>query len=86
MSTPSTAADRDADGGSKGQPKRNIFARIALYVRQIIDEMRKVVWPTRSELVQYTIVVLIFLAIIMAYIVGIDQVFERLVGWLFGSE
>lgn len=85
MSTSSTAADRGA-GRDQNRRKGNIFARIALYVRQIVDEMRKVVWPTRNELVQYTIVVLIFLCIVMAYILGVDELFKRLVDWLFSSS
>lgn len=85
MSTPSTAADRGAGRGAQDRPKGNIFARILLYVRQVIDEMRKVVWPTRHELTQYTIVVLIFLCVVMAYILGVDEVFKRLVEWLFAS-
>ena len=30
--------------------KRNVFARIALFFRQVVDELRKVVWPTTGEL------------------------------------
>lgn len=87
MSTPSTAADRGAGRGAQDNPKKgNIFARVVLYVRQIIDEMRKVVWPTRHELTQYTIVVLVFLCVVMAFILGVDEVIKRLVDWLFGGD
>ncbi|WP_018156936.1 preprotein translocase subunit SecE [Demetria terragena] len=85
MSTSSTATDSGAGSDAQGPKKGNIFARFFLYVRQVIDEMRKVVWPTRNELVQYTIVVVIFLCIVMAYIIGVDEVFKRLVSWLFSE-
>lgn len=86
MSTPSTAADRGAGRGAQDGRQRNIFARILLYIRQIVDELRKVVWPTRHELTQYTIVVLVFLCVVMAFILGVDELCKRLVSWLFGGE
>ncbi len=32
----------------------NIFSRIALFYRQVINELRKVVWPSRNMLTTYT--------------------------------
>jgi preprotein translocase subunit SecE len=54
-----------AASSSKGRPakkdaKASFFARIALFVRQIIGELKKVVAPTRKELINYTLVVLVF--------------------------
>ena len=37
--------------------------RLALFFRQVVAELRKVIWPTRSELLTYTIVVLVFVLI-----------------------
>ncbi|YAL83877.1 preprotein translocase subunit SecE [Dermacoccaceae bacterium W4C1] len=86
MSASSTAADRGADSDAQDKPKGNIFARIWLFIRQVIGEMRKVVWPTRNELVQYTTVVVIFIVLVMLYVVGLDQLIQRGVSWLFGSD
>ena len=36
------------------------FGRVALFLRQVVAELRKVVTPTRRELISYTGVVLIF--------------------------
>jgi preprotein translocase subunit SecE len=51
----STADERDpraSDRGSRGaKAKRGFFARIALFFRQVVSELRKVVRPTRSELI-----------------------------------
>ncbi|WP_291051159.1 preprotein translocase subunit SecE [Herbiconiux sp.] len=58
--------------------KRNPFARIALFIRQVFTELKKVVTPTRRELISYTLVVLVFVVIMMAIVVGLDQLF----GWL----
>ena len=40
--------------------KKGLIARILLFYRQVVAEMRKVVWPTRNELITYTIVVMVF--------------------------
>ncbi len=87
MTNTSTAAGRGATRGpsTKGDGKGGLFARIALFVRQVITEIRKVVPPTRDQLVDYTLVVVAFLVVVMAYVVGLDQVFTRLIKWAFGG-
>nr|WP_269813078.1 preprotein translocase subunit SecE [Ornithinimicrobium sediminis] len=52
---------------------------------QVMAELRKVVRPTQRELITYTIVVMVFVSVIMAYVFGLDQVFTRLVGFVFGG-
>ena len=65
--------------------RRGPFARIALFVRQVIAELRKVVTPTRRELLSYTGVVLVFVVIMMAIVSGLDFGFSALVNFLFGD-
>jgi preprotein translocase subunit SecE len=65
--------------------RRNPFARIALFIRQVFAELRKVVTPTRRELISFTVVVLVFVIIMMALVWGLDQVFGWLVLWVFGT-
>ena len=65
--------------------RRNPFARIALFIRQVFGELKKVVTPTRRELLSFTTVVLIFVAIMMAIVWGLDQVFSLLVVYVFGT-
>ncbi len=48
------------------------------FVRQAISELRKVVWPTGSQLTQYFVVVLIFVMFMIALVSVLDFVF----GWL----
>jgi preprotein translocase subunit SecE len=66
--------------------KRGPFARIALFIRQVFGELRKVVTPTRKELLSYTGVVLVFVIIMMAIVFGLDQLFGWLVILAFGSS
>ena len=65
--------------------RRSPFARIALFIRQVFTELRKVVTPTRRELFSYTGVVLVFVVIMMAIVYGLDQLFSLGVTWLFGN-
>ena len=59
-------------------------AAVSLFVRQILDELRKVVRPTRHELTTYTSVVIVFVTVVMMYVWGLDQLCIKLVGLLFG--
>lgn len=61
------------------------FGSISLFVSQIIDELRKVVRPTRHELLTYTSVVIVFVAVIMMFVFGLDTLFTKLVLWVFGG-
>ena len=51
----------------------------------MIAELRKVIWPTRRELITYTTVVLVFVIVIMAYVGVLDLAFGRLVLAVFGN-
>ena len=61
------------------------FGFIALFMSQILDELRKVVRPTRHELVTYTSVVIVFVSVVMGLVWGFDQVFVKLIGLAFGK-
>ncbi|MGF0115752.1 preprotein translocase subunit SecE [Promicromonospora sp. Marseille-Q5078] len=73
-------------GAASGTGKRpHLFARIALFVRQVVAELRKVVTPTRSELINYTIVVLVFVTVVMLFVTALDYVIGLGVLALFGD-
>ena len=79
-----------AASSSKGRPAKNadksgFFARIALFVRQVIGELKKVVAPTRKELINYTLVVLVFVAVMMVIVSLLDIGFGTAVSWVFGG-
>ena len=65
--------------------RRGPFSRIALFLRQVVNELKKVVTPTRRELFSYTGVVLAFVIIMMALVYGLDYGFGWLVAWVFGN-
>ncbi len=71
--------------GTGGNPLSRLVGSIALFVSQILDELRKVVRPTRSELWNYTLVVIVFVTAMMAITAGVDYGFTKLVGLAFGA-
>ena len=77
--------DRGSGGhGRKDQAKGSVFSRIGLFIRQVIAELRKVIWPTRKELIAYTVVVIVFVGIMAAIVAGFDYVFTQGVLAIFG--
>jgi preprotein translocase subunit SecE len=79
----SQTASAERDHG-KDTSRPNLFARIALFFRQVIAELRKVNWPTRRELTTYTIVVLVFAVIFAAIVLLEDLGFGKLMFQIFG--
>ena len=53
------------------------------FYRQIVAELRKVVWPTQQQLITYFIVVLVFVLVIMTIVSLLDLAFGRLVFKVF---
>jgi preprotein translocase subunit SecE len=66
------------------EEKLGLFARVGLFYRQILSELKKVVWPTRKQLSTYTAVVLVFVMFVIAFVSLIDLVLTKLVFWVFG--
>lgn len=54
------------------------------FFREVAAEMRKVAWPTRQEVVAYSIVVLVATIVIGGLVYGMDQLFSKGVLKLFG--
>ena len=64
--------------------KPNIFMRIGLFIKQIIDELRKVVTPTSKELFFWALAVFIFVLFLMALVTCMDFGLGKLTLWIFG--
>ncbi|MBQ0986205.1 preprotein translocase subunit SecE [Streptomyces sp. F63] len=89
IDTPESGRSDEADeqkkvrrGGKRG--KKGPLGRLALFYRQIVAELRKVVWPTRNQLTTYTTVVIIFVVIMIALVTVIDFGFAEAVKYVFG--
>jgi preprotein translocase subunit SecE len=68
----------------KSAPRQNPFVFVWNFLKQVVAELRKVIWPNRKQMISYTTVVLVFLVFMVALIGGVDLGFAKLVGWVFG--
>jgi preprotein translocase subunit SecE len=56
------------------------------FYRQIVAELRKVVWPSQQQLITYFIVVVTFVLLVMAFVSLLDLGFGKLVFAVFGGK
>ncbi len=81
-------ADPERGGNRRGdeadrRPGR--LRRIVLFYKQVVAELRKVIWPTRHELLTYTSVVLVFVLFMVAIVSVYDFAFSQGVLKVFGG-
>jgi preprotein translocase subunit SecE len=77
--TATKTAKKSADG-----PSRNPFIFVWTFLQQVVAELRKVIWPNRKQMINYTAVVLVFLAFMVALIGLVDLGLAKLVMLVFG--
>lgn len=66
-----------------GEAKRR--TGLLLFLRQVVEELRKVVWPSRRDLLSYTGVVLVFVVVMMLFVSLLDYGIGKLILLVFGS-
>jgi preprotein translocase subunit SecE len=76
------AAEKRSGGGRAS--KRASRTTPALFFRQMVGELRKVIWPTRNMLVTYTVVVVVFVVVMATIVTLLDLGFTKLVFELYG--
>ena len=78
-------SDSKAVRGSRGgsSPKRT---SLPVFYRQVVAELRKVVYPTQEQLVTYFIVVMIFVVFMMALVSALDLAFGKVVFAIFAGQ
>ncbi len=71
---------RDSRGDDRGRTSPVTF------LRQVVAELRKVVWPTQQQLITYFFVVLVFVLAVMLLVSVLDLAFGKLVFELFAGN
>ncbi len=77
--------------GSPGRPERSSerrpgrLRRAITFYKQVVAELRKVIWPTRKELITYTTVVVFFVLVMVAIVAVYDLIFGKAVLAIFGE-
>ena len=88
----SDSAEATAGLGASDRPDRPArkergpgrIRRIGTFYRQVIAELRKVIWPTRDQLVTYFLVVLVFVLFMIAFVSLLDFAFNSAMFQIFG--
>jgi preprotein translocase subunit SecE len=70
--------------GKPGTQSTNPIVYVYNYLKQVVAELRKVIWPNRKQMGTYTSVVLAFLIFMVAMIGLVDLGLAKLVLWAFG--
>jgi preprotein translocase subunit SecE len=87
---PSRPAARDGSGtrsraaAERARVESGQKRSLARFLREVVAELRKVIWPGRRELITYTTVVIVFVAFIVALVAGLDLLFAKGVIAVFG--
>ena len=79
-------SDSKAVRGNRNE-RRDADKRTSLptFYRQVVAELRKVVWPTQEQLITYFLVVMTFVLVMIAIVASLDLAFGKLVFWVFSG-
>ena len=79
-------SDSKAVRGPRNE-RRDADKRTSLptFYRQVVAELRKVVWPTQEQLITYFLVVMVFVLVMIAIVASLDLGFGKLVFWVFSG-
>ena len=69
-----------------GAPTKRERTKPRQFVKEVIGELKKVAWPTRQEVIAYSIVVLVAVVVVTTIIFGMDYVFTKAILALFGID
>ena len=56
-----------------------------MFLKQVRQELKKVAWPSRQEMIAYTVVVLVAVVFLTALVFGMDLAFTKAVLHIFGQ-
>jgi preprotein translocase subunit SecE len=86
-----TESDAESKAGKRTKtarksrgPSVNPIAYGYNYLKQVVAELRKVIWPNRKQMISYTSVVLVFLVFMVTFIGLVDLGLAKLVLQVFG--
>lgn len=78
-------ANNKKNNTSSSKKEKNIFRRVFDYFKQLKNELKKVVWPSKKKLFSGTMVVIITVIVVSLFVVLADFAFHNLLKLLLGS-
>ena len=64
---------------------KRFFGRIGKFFRDTVSEMKKVVWPSKKQIINNTVVVLVTVAIAAVVMIALDAIFGGILGLIIGA-
>ncbi len=64
----------------------SFFTKISTFLGNTVEELRKCTWPTRDQLVESTLLVIVSLIILALFVCGVDFVLVEIIKFLTGSH
>lgn len=77
------SAGRRAAAPPSGPPARRKRTSPRQFLREVRGELKRVAWPSRREVVSYSVIVLVVVTLIGAFIFGLDTLFGRFIFTIF---
>jgi preprotein translocase subunit SecE len=77
-SKPRSAPAQVSPGRERTSPRQ--------FFREMRGELRKVAWPTRPEVINFSVITLVFLVFVTALVAVVDWGFAKSIFWLFGIK
>jgi len=72
--------------GSIGRPEKKKRTPPRQFLKEVRTELKKVAWPTRGEVVTYSVVVLVSVTFVTLFVFGLDSGFTHLVLKVFSKK
>jgi preprotein translocase subunit SecE len=67
-------------------PERRARVGPRQFLREVRQELKKVAWPSRRELLAYTVVVLVTVVVVASFVFGLDLLISKGVLFVFGGQ
>ena len=56
---------------------------VATFPGEVVSEMKKVIWPTGRQMLNYTLIVFAFLLVLTVFVWGVDALSSCVIRWIF---
>lgn len=83
MQAKSAETERSVGGDKPSPRRRNPRTSVSQFLKEVRLELRRVNWPSRREVMSYSVVVLVAVSLLTLFVALLDQAFGQLVLWMF---
>ncbi|QYH20314.1 preprotein translocase subunit SecE [Corynebacterium aquatimens] len=77
-----TYAEKRTPATQDREPEDRTGGGVAAFPGEVASEMKKVIWPTGRQMLNYTLIVFAFLIVITALVWGTDILASKLIQWI----